>query len=293
MKKLIGILVILLLVASGCSQNESEMSEDDFEKIAKDNEKYEKEIKKFAKGIVEVADKHDAHIEDDVTDKETAEFVKRMENKLKNQRKKFEKETEKIFPDDISLGDHLVKASKMYETYYNETSRLYKINDDKEEYDAPTTFAEYTLSNNYDMAAYEMQYEYDDIGKDERDMLLGEELSNELDETLVVTDGELEESYSEIGEMSQYDQKITIPENEYEKFYTDDASWKLFELSGILDEEKDETQSEYNELVENYNTSVHPIMQTKTIDEPTTSTISNHLIVKGNAIVDAKDTMEE
>lgn len=293
MKKLIGVLAMLLLFAGGCGQVQSGMSDQDFKDMEEDNKKYEKALKKFVKGIVSVTDKHDAHIEDDVPDKETAEFVKKMENELKDQRKEFEKETNKLFPGDTSLGDHLINISKMYETYYNESSRLYGINDDKEEYDAPTIFAIYTLGNNFDMALYETQYAYDNIGKEYRDMLLGSELSNELDETLVVTDKELETSYSEIGEISQYDEKITIPESEYDKFYTDDASWKIFKLSGVHDDDKETTKSEYNEMVEEFNMSVHPIMQTQTIDGPTSMTVSNHLITKWNSVVEFEDTEEE
>ncbi|MEB8067703.1 hypothetical protein [Mammaliicoccus fleurettii] len=294
MKKLLGILAILLLVIGGCSQNESEVNDYDYEKVEEDNKIYEKKVKEFAKGIVDIADEHDKYMDnDETTDKETSKFLKKLENKLEKNRESFTKDTEKLMADGSLLGDYLVNISGMYETFYNETSRLYKLNDDKEEYIPPMAFALYTLGNNFDLALYETQYDYDDIGKEERDNLLGEKLSNDLDETLVVTEKELEDSYTDFAELTKYNDKITIPEEEYKNFDTDDASWKIFKLSGIQDEEKDVTKTEYNEDVQSYNERVHPIMQTHEIDEPTTMTISNHLITKMNAIVDIEYEDEE
>ncbi|MGY0683170.1 hypothetical protein ACW7DJ_00665 [Mammaliicoccus sciuri] len=294
MKKLLGVVVVLLLFLVGCSQNENEVNDYDYKKVEEDNKVYEKKIKEFAKGIVDIADEHDKYMEDDeTTDKETSAFLKKLENKLEKNRESFTKDTEKLMADGSLLGDYLVNISGMYETFYNETSRLYKLNDDKEEYIPPMAFALYTLGNNFDLALYETQYDYDDIGKEERDNLLGEKLSNDLDETLVVTEKELEDSYTDFAELTKYNDKITIPEEEYKNFDTDDASWKIFKLSGIQDEEKDVTKTEYNEDVQSYNERVHPIMQTHEIDEPTTMTISNHLITKMNAIVDIEYEDEE
>lgn len=294
MKKLIGVVVILVLIMAGCSQNESEMNDYDYKKVEEDNKTYKKKIKEFAKGIVDIADEHDKYMEnDEMPDKESSKFLKKLENKLEKNRKSFSKETEKLMADSSMLGDHLINISKMYETLYNEASRLYALNEDDEEYLPPIVFAIYTLDNNFHVSLYETQYAYDDIGKDERDNLLGEKLSNDLDETLVVTEKELEDSYTEFAELTKYNDKITIPQNEYKNFNTDDASWKIFKLSGIQDEEKDVTKTEYNEDVQSFNEKVHPIMQTQEIDEPTTITISNHLITKSNAVVDLQYEDEE
>jgi hypothetical protein len=296
MKKLIGVLVILLLVLTACNQNsnESEMSNKDFEKIKKDNQKYEQEIQKLAKGIIEIADKHDEHMDkDDTTDTKTSKFVKELEYELKENRERFEKNTKNVLPNDRSLGDFLIKESKLYETLYNTTSNIYKLSDDKDEYLVPTIFALDTIVNEFNFVGYEMQYDYDDIEKSDRNDLLGEKLSNDLDETLVVTDGELEEGLTDFGELMLYEDKVEIPEDEFDNFNVDEAAWKMYKISGVQDEDKDITKKEYNEDVESYNDRVHPILKTKKIDEPTTMTINNHLIEKMNAIVDAEYENEE
>ena len=158
MKRIIGVVVVLVLFLVGCSQNESEMNDYDYEKVEEDNKVYAKKIKKFAKGIVDIADEHDEYMDnDETTDKETSKFLKKLESKLEKNRESFTKDTEKLMADGSLLGDHLINISGMYETYYNETSRLYELNDDKEEYTPPMIFALYTLGNNFDLALYETQ----------------------------------------------------------------------------------------------------------------------------------------
>ncbi|WP_301420076.1 hypothetical protein [Mammaliicoccus lentus] len=294
MKKVISILVILSLVLAACSQNSNESEMNDYKKMEKDNQKYKKEIKKLAKNIVKIADKHDEHMdEDDTTDAKTSKFVKELECDLKENREAFEKNTKNLLPNDTSLGDFLIKESKLYETLYNTTSKIYKLSDDKDEYLAPTIFALDTIVNEFNFVGYEMQYDYDDIEKSDRNDLLGEKLSNDLDETLVVTDGELEEGLKDFGILMLNEDKIEIPEDEFSDFNVDDAAWKMYKISGVQDEDKDITKKEYNEDVESYNDRVHPILKTKKINEPTTMTINNHLISKMNAIVEAEDDYEE
>nr|WP_165983276.1 hypothetical protein [Macrococcus goetzii] len=262
-----------------------------------DNEKkYNDELKKYAKSLVDIADDVDEYYENDDSEeyftKEEYDMLLDSSERYSKAKKDFNNNIKDLdYPGHV-LAEEFDRISDVYSMAYDEHAKTVKVVLDDKNYETPAMVVEQFVRTAHETALMEITGSFDYIGKEVMDLSVGEELANDLKELVYVGYEDDEDNNIYLGILSEGLKKVEIPSDSSEKLITPGFTFKIFVASGMNEQAKEVTKSEYNDTVENYNKEVHPLLTLGTIDQPTTLEISSAAITRWNGLVEAQSLIE-